>query len=95
VIDALNVEYSDYGRLDEGAEGVKKKRVVSILKIQTMWSIEKVQRVASKTQKNSAEPKVLAPKKRKSLILAPVKAKVQDPQEKIASTSSSSSIGVT
>jgi hypothetical protein len=36
VIDALNVEYSDYGRLDEGAEGVKKKRVVSILKIQTM-----------------------------------------------------------
>jgi hypothetical protein len=32
VIDALNFEYSDYKRLDEGARGVKKKRVVSILK---------------------------------------------------------------
>jgi hypothetical protein len=30
-MDALNFEYPDYKRLDEGAEGEKRKRVVSIL----------------------------------------------------------------
>jgi hypothetical protein len=32
VMDAINFEYPDYERLDKGAEGAKKKRVVSILK---------------------------------------------------------------
>jgi hypothetical protein len=31
VIDALNSKYPNYERLDEGAGGVKRKRVVSIL----------------------------------------------------------------
>jgi hypothetical protein len=31
VMDALNFEYPDYEKLDKGAEGVKRKRVVSIL----------------------------------------------------------------
>jgi hypothetical protein len=31
VMDALNFEYPDYKRLDEGARGAKRKRVVSIL----------------------------------------------------------------
>jgi hypothetical protein len=31
-MDALYFEYLDYERLDEGAGGAKKKRVVSILK---------------------------------------------------------------
>jgi hypothetical protein len=31
VMDALNFEYPDYGRLYEGAEGGKRKRIVSIL----------------------------------------------------------------
>jgi hypothetical protein len=31
VMDALKFEYPDYERLDKGAEGVKRKRVVSIL----------------------------------------------------------------
>jgi hypothetical protein len=31
VMDALNFEYPDYERLDEGAGGVKRKRIVSIL----------------------------------------------------------------
>lgn len=53
------------------------------------------QRVASKKQKILAEPKLWAPKKRKSSTLAPIEAKVEDPPEKIAGTSSSSSIGVT
>jgi hypothetical protein len=60
-MDALNFEYPDYERLDEGDEGAKKKRVVSILKRQAMWSIEKDQRSAKK-QKISAKPKDSAPK---------------------------------
>jgi hypothetical protein len=31
VMDALKFEYPDYERLDKGAEGVKRKRIVSIL----------------------------------------------------------------
>jgi hypothetical protein len=31
VMDALNFEYSDYERLDEGVGGFKRKRIVSIL----------------------------------------------------------------
>jgi hypothetical protein len=30
-MDALNFEYSDYEKLDKGAEGVKRKRTVNIL----------------------------------------------------------------
>jgi hypothetical protein len=41
VMDALGFEYPDYDRLNEEAEGVKKKRVVSILKRQAIRSIEK------------------------------------------------------
>jgi hypothetical protein len=31
VMDALNFKYQDYEKLDKGAEGVKRKRIVSIL----------------------------------------------------------------
>jgi hypothetical protein len=31
MMDALNFEYPDYERLDEGVEGVKRKMIVSIL----------------------------------------------------------------
>jgi hypothetical protein len=31
VMDTLKFEYPDYERLDKGAEGVKRKRIVSIL----------------------------------------------------------------
>jgi hypothetical protein len=40
-MDALNFKYPDYERLDEGADGAKKRRFVSILKRQAMRSIEK------------------------------------------------------
>jgi hypothetical protein len=71
--------------------GVKKERIVSILKRQAIRSIEKdKQRGASKKQKISAKPKLSAPKKRKSSTLAPIEMKVQDSPEKIAGTSSSS-----
>jgi hypothetical protein len=75
---------------------VKKKRIVRILKRQAIRSIEKdKQRAASKKQRISAEPKLSAPKKRKSSTLALIETKVQGSPAKIAGTSSSSSIGVT
>jgi hypothetical protein len=65
-MDALNFEYPDYERLDEGARGANKMRVVSILKRQAMRSIEKDQRATKKTKKfsgaegfGSQKPKVL------------------------------------
>jgi hypothetical protein len=45
-MDALNFDYPNYERLDEGAGGAKKKRVVSVMKRQSMRSIEKDQRAA-------------------------------------------------
>jgi hypothetical protein len=30
-MDALNIDYPDYEKLDEGAEGIKRKIIVSIL----------------------------------------------------------------
>ena len=62
VMDALNFEYPDYERLDEGAGGVKRKRIVSILNRQAIWSIKKDQK-ALKKQKTLPESKESAPKK--------------------------------
>jgi hypothetical protein len=39
-MDALNFEYPDYERLDEGPRGGKKKRAVSIMKRQAIRSIK-------------------------------------------------------
>jgi hypothetical protein len=36
VMDALNFEYPDYERIDEGAGGAKRKRIVSILNRQAI-----------------------------------------------------------
>jgi hypothetical protein len=62
VMDALNFEYPDYERLDEGAGGVKRKRIVSILSRQAIQSVKEDQE-ASKKRKIVPEPKVSAPKK--------------------------------
>ena len=61
VMDALNFEYPNYERLDEGAKGVKRKRVVSILSRQAIRSVKEDQET-SKKRKTAPEPKVLAPK---------------------------------
>lgn len=61
VMDALNFEYPDYDRLDEGA-GAKRKRVVSILNRQAIRSVKDDERVVKK-QRTLAGPKDLAPKK--------------------------------
>ena len=64
-MDALKFEYPDYERLDKGAEGVKRKRVVSILSRQAA-RIVKVDEKASKKRKTTPEPKAAAVKKRKA-----------------------------
>jgi hypothetical protein len=40
VMDALNFEYFDYERLDEGTGGVKRKIIVSILNRQAIRSVK-------------------------------------------------------
>jgi hypothetical protein len=50
-MDALNFEYPDHDRLDEGARGAKRKRIVSILNRQAIRSVKEDQRVVKKQKK--------------------------------------------
>jgi hypothetical protein len=45
VMDALNFEYLDYERLNKGAEGAKRKRVVSILSRQAARMVKKMKKL--------------------------------------------------
>jgi hypothetical protein len=93
VMDALNFEYPDYDRLDEGTSGAKRKRVVSILARQAIWSIKEDRRVVKK-QKTLAEPKNLSPKKQRLVRMTAAEMKVQDVPEKTAGPSPASSVDV-
>jgi hypothetical protein len=66
VMDALEFEYPDYVKLsDKGAEGVKRKRIVSILSRQAARMVKEDDK-ASKKRKSTPEPKAAASKKRKA-----------------------------
>jgi hypothetical protein len=65
VMDALKFEYPDYERLDKGAEGIKRKRIVSILSRQAARMVKEDEK-ASKKRKSTPEPKVAVLKKRKA-----------------------------
>jgi hypothetical protein len=65
VMDALKFEYPDYERLDKGAEGAKRKRIVSVLSRQTARMVKEDEKVLKK-RKSTAELKVAALKKRKA-----------------------------
>jgi hypothetical protein len=93
VMDALNFEYPDYERLDEGAGGAKRKRVVSILSKQAVRSVKEDQETLKK-MKTVPEPKVSAPKKRTLVKISFADAKVQDVPEKTVGPSPSSSVDV-
>jgi hypothetical protein len=80
-MDALNFEYPNYERPDEGAGVVKRKRVVSILGRQATRSVKEDPK-ASKKQKTLSEPKDLAPKKRKLVRISSADTKVHDVLEK-------------
>jgi hypothetical protein len=88
VMDALNFEYPDYERLDEGAGGAKRKRIVSILSRKAIRSVKEDQKTLKK-QKTVSEPKVSAPKKRKLVKISSEKTKVQDVPKQTMSPSSS------
>jgi hypothetical protein len=92
-MDALNFEYPDYERLDEGTRGVKRKRIVSILSRQAIRSVKEDQK-ALKKQKTVSEPKVSAPKKRKLVKISSEETKVQDVPKQTMSPSSSSAAEV-
>jgi hypothetical protein len=93
VMDALNFEYPNYERLDEGAGGVKRKRIVSILSRQVIRSVKEDQE-ALKKRKTVPEAKLSAPKKRKLAEISSEKSKMQDVPKQTASPSSSSTAEV-
>jgi hypothetical protein len=62
VMDALNFEYPDYEKFDKGAEGVKRKRIVSILNRQAARMVKEDEKASNKT-KNAPELKEAVSKK--------------------------------
>jgi hypothetical protein len=70
VMDALNFEYPDYEKLDKGAEGVKRKRIVSILNRQATRMVKEDEKASKKT-KTAPEPKTTVSKKRKPEVQEP------------------------
>jgi hypothetical protein len=81
VMDALKFEYLDYERL-KGAEGVKRKRIVSILNRQATRMMKEDEKVL-KNRKSTPEPKVAVLKKRKA---ATPELKVTEVEEETPST---------
>jgi hypothetical protein len=84
VMDALNFEYPDYERLSKGAEGQKRKRVVSVVGRQAARMVKEDEENLKK-RKLGPEPKAIAPKKRKATV---PKQKAADKEEETASTPS-------
>jgi hypothetical protein len=85
VMDALNFEYPDYERLNKGAEGQKRKRIVSVLSRQAARMV-KADEEALKRRKTSPEPKIAASKKRKAAALEPKAAEIEDETPSTPST---------
>jgi hypothetical protein len=94
VMDALDLEYPDYDRLDEEAEGVKKKRVVSIRKDKLRDLSRRAKRKKLlKRSKTSPEPSVS--KKRKIVESSRGEEGKSSPSKHSIETPSATSIGVT
>jgi uncharacterized protein (DUF2267 family) len=69
-MDVLNFEYPDYERFDKGAEGLKRKRIVSILKRQAARLVKEDEKI-SKKAKSAPEPKAAVSKKRRPEVAEP------------------------
>jgi hypothetical protein len=82
VMNALKFEYPDYERLNKGAEGAKRKRIVSVLSRQAAGMVKEDEKVLKK-RKSTPEPKVAALKKRK---VATPEPKVTEVEEETPST---------
>jgi hypothetical protein len=88
VMDALNFEYPDYERLSKGAEGQKRKRVVSVVGRQVARMVKEDEENLKK-RKLSPEPMEAVPKKRKA---AAPKQKATDMGEEAPSTPSATNV---
>jgi hypothetical protein len=77
VMDALDFEYSDYERFDKGAEGLKRKRIVSILNRQAGRLVKEDEKILKKA-KTASEPKVAVSKKRKPEVAEPKVAEARE-----------------
>jgi hypothetical protein len=82
VMDTLKFEYPDYEKLDKGAKGVKRKRVVSILSRQAARMVKEDEKI-SKKRKSTPEPKAAVSKKRKAETPEP---KITEATEETPST---------
>jgi hypothetical protein len=87
-MDALNFQYPDYERLNKGAKGQKRKRIVSVLSRQAARMVKEDEEIMKK-RKLSPESKVAAPKKRK--VAAP-KPKTTEIEEETPSTPSAANV---
>jgi hypothetical protein len=87
-MDALNFEYPDYERLSKGAEGTKRKRVVSVLSRQAARMLKEDEK-SLKKRKPSPEPKVATSKKRQAATSEP---KVAEIEEETPSTPSAAEV---
>jgi hypothetical protein len=87
-LDALNFEYPDFERFSQGAEGTKRKRVVSVLSRQAA-RMAKEDKKTPKKRKSSPEPKAATSKKRKAATPEP---KVAEMEEETPSTPSDAEV---
>jgi hypothetical protein len=85
VMDALNFEYPDYERLNKGAEGQKRKRIVSVLSRQAARMVKEDEEIL-KRRKSSPEPKVAALKKRKAAAPKPKTTEIEEEAPSTPST---------
>jgi hypothetical protein len=79
-MDALNFEYPDYEKLDKGAEGVKRKRVVSIPSRQAARLIKEDEKTLKKAI-IAHEPKATPSKKRRLDTTSSAKSKMDETDE--------------
>jgi hypothetical protein len=88
VMDALNFEYPDYEQFNKGAEGQKRKRIVSVLSRQAARMVKEDEETLKK-RKSSPETKATAPKKRKASV---PKQKTTEIEEETPSTPSAADV---
>jgi hypothetical protein len=88
VLDALHFEYPNYERLNKGAKGQKRKRVVSVVGRQAARMVKEDEEKLKK-RKLSPEPTTVAPKKRKAAAL---KQKATDIEEETPASPSATDV---
>jgi hypothetical protein len=103
VMDAMGFDFLDYEKSKEEVGGVKGKGVVSIMKRQSMRSVQddkkkapsKKRKVIDEGETSQLGTKSPAPKKRKPLKVGRAEKKMHAPPKQVPETPSTSSIGVT